>query len=113
MDEKQYVIFNMISENSSTVMAQLDHIRKERKKFICLNDNINHYKEGADLAKLILVDFYETLFPIISQFELPPQYQNRFLHTTELREWCVCVCVCVCGCGVCGCDMQEYLSRNS
>ena len=89
MDEKQYVIFNMISENSSTVMEQLDHIRKERKKFICLNDNINHFKEGADLAKLILVDFYETLFPTPSQFELPSQYQNRFLHVGELREWCV------------------------
>ncbi len=87
MEEKEYVIFNMISENGSTVMAQLDHIRKQRKKFICLNDNIDHSKEGADLAKLILVDFYETFFPTPSQFELPLQYQNRFLHTTELREW--------------------------
>ena len=87
MDEKAYVIFQMVGTNGSTVMNQLDHIRKERKKFICLNDNIDHSKQGADLTKLILVDFYETVFPIPSQFELPPQYQNRFLHTKELREW--------------------------
>ena len=87
VDEKKYVIFQMISENGSIVMSQLDHIRKEKKKFICLNDNINHEREGAELAKLILVDFYETLFPTPSQFELPPQYQNRFLHIRELREW--------------------------
>ena len=33
------------------VMAELDTIRKEQKKFICLNDNINHEKEGADLVR--------------------------------------------------------------
>ena len=32
-------------------MAELDTIRKEQKKFICLNDNINHEKEGADLVR--------------------------------------------------------------
>ena len=32
-------------------MAELDTIRKERKKFICLNDNINHEKEGADMVR--------------------------------------------------------------
>ena len=31
-------------------MAELDTIRKERKKFVCLNDNIDHEKEGADLV---------------------------------------------------------------
>ena len=90
-------------------MAELDTIRKEQKKFICLNDNINHEKEGADLvrdreseklifywcssyiiisqAKLILLDFYESLFPIPSQFELPPEYRNRFLHVDDLNKW--------------------------
>ena len=63
------VAFKMISENTSKVwfyliildwldfkpakqvMAELDTIRKEQKKFICLNDNINHEKEGADLVR--------------------------------------------------------------
>lgn len=65
----------------------LDEIRKRKKKFICLNDNIDHSKHGADLAKLILVDFYESLFPIPSKFEIPGQYRNRFLHLDELKEW--------------------------
>lgn len=65
----------------------LDEIRKHNKKFICLNDNIDHAKRGADLAKLILVDFYESLFPIPSKFEIPGQYRNRFLHLNELKEW--------------------------
>lgn len=59
------------------------------RKFICLNDNIDHSKDGASLAKLVLLDFYESFFPLPSQFELPPQYRNRFLRTTELNEWSV------------------------
>ncbi|XP_038060985.1 N-acetylglucosamine-1-phosphotransferase subunits alpha/beta-like [Patiria miniata] len=27
------------------------------------------------------------IFPIVSQFELPREYRNRFLHVDELREW--------------------------
>lgn len=69
------------------VIMMLDEIRKKRKKFICLNDNIDHSKSGADLSKLILVDFYESLFPHPSQFEIPGNYRNRFLHLHELREW--------------------------
>ena len=65
----------------------LDEIRKEKKKFICLNDNIDHSKEGAELAKIILVDFYESLFPLPSQFEIPGQFRNRFLHLHDLKEW--------------------------
>ena len=38
-------------------------------------------------AKMILLDFYESLYPNPSQFELSPQYRNRFLHTAELNEW--------------------------
>lgn len=65
----------------------LDELRKQKKKFICLNDNIDHTKAGADMAKLILVDFYESLFPHPSQFEIPGSFRNRFLHLDELREW--------------------------
>ena len=36
---------------------------------------------------MILLDFYESLYPTPSQFELSPQYRNRFLHMAELNEW--------------------------
>ena len=65
----------------------LDELRKKKKKFICLNDNIDHSHEGAEMAKLILLDFYESLFPTPSQFELPGHYRNRFLYVDKLKEW--------------------------
>ncbi|XP_048241976.1 N-acetylglucosamine-1-phosphotransferase subunits alpha/beta-like [Haliotis rufescens] len=81
------VTFYMIRTNVSSVVGQLDNVRKHSKKFICLNDNIEHGSEEARTVKAVLQDFYESLFPIPSQFELPREYRNRFLHTDELREW--------------------------
>ena len=75
--------------STAQVVMMLDELRKKRKKFICLNDNIDHSKKGADLAKVVLVDFYESWFPLPSQFELPSNYRNRFLHVHQLREWLV------------------------
>lgn len=36
---------------------------------------------------MVLRDFYESMFPVPSQFELPRQYRNRFLYLWELNEW--------------------------
>lgn len=79
--------FKMINENASLVLQQLDWVRKNQRKFICINDNIDHNKEGADVARMVLRDFYESMFPVPSQFELPRQYRNRFLYLWELNEW--------------------------
>ena len=38
------ITFKMIRTNVSIVVGQLDDIRKNPKKFICLNDNIDHHK---------------------------------------------------------------------
>ena len=38
-------------------------------------------------VKAVLLDFYESILPVASSFELPREYRNRFLHTRELREW--------------------------
>jgi len=81
------VAFHMIRDNASAVLQQLDAIRGKKKKFVCLNDNIDHAKKDAELIKALLVDFYQSLFPIPSQFELQQEYRNRFLHMSELREW--------------------------
>ncbi|CAN7998761.1 unnamed protein product, partial [Ixodes hexagonus] len=84
--EEDYA-FKMIDNNASRVLAQLDGLRKDLKKFICLNDNIDHLNKDSDLVKAVVHDFYESLFPTPSQFELPPEYRNRFLHMRDLREW--------------------------
>lgn len=81
------VAFHMIRDNASAVLHQLDAIRGKKKKFVCLNDNIDHSKKDAELIKALLVDFYQSLFPIPSQFELSQEYRNRFLRVGELTEF--------------------------
>ena len=81
------VTFKMIKNNATHVLKQLDEIRKNKKKFICLNDNIDHDKVNASVVKGILVDFYESLFPTPSQFELPNNVRNQFLNVDELNSW--------------------------
>ncbi|KAK9400033.1 N-acetylglucosamine-1-phosphotransferase subunits alpha/beta [Crotalus adamanteus] len=84
---EEEVAFKMIRTNVSHVVGQLDDIRKNPRKFVCLNDNIDHKHKDAQTVKAVLRDFYESMFPIPSQFELPREYRNRFLHTQELQEW--------------------------
>lgn len=84
---EEEIAFKMIRTNVSHVVGQLDDIRKNPRKFICLNDNINHVHKDAQTVKAVLRDFYESMFPIQSQFELPREYRNRFLHMQDLREW--------------------------
>ncbi|PIK39204.1 putative N-acetylglucosamine-1-phosphotransferase subunits alpha/beta-like [Apostichopus japonicus] len=87
---EEEIAFKMIRTNVSHVIGQLDDVRKNPKKFVCLNDNINHNAEGAKMVKAVLQDYYEAMFPIPSQFELPREYRNRFLHIDELSEcWSV------------------------
>jgi UDP-N-acetylglucosamine-lysosomal-enzyme len=81
------IAFKMIKNNATRVLQQLDGIRKNKKKFICLNDNIEHGEVNASVVKGILVDFYESLFPTQSQFELPDNLKNRFLYVDELKSW--------------------------
>ncbi|TSK13552.1 N-acetylglucosamine-1-phosphotransferase subunits alpha/beta [Bagarius yarrelli] len=84
---EEEIAFKMIRTNVSHVVGQLDDIRKNPRKFICLNDNIDHSHKDASTVKAVLRDFYESMFPLPSQFELPREYRNRFLHMSELQEW--------------------------
>lgn len=106
---EEEIAFKMVRTNVSHVVGQLDDIRKNprwdeksfsflaffcpkasfcmTRKFICLNDNIDHSHKDAATVKAVLRDFYESMFPLASQFELPREYRNRFLHMEELQEW--------------------------
>ncbi|XP_054655956.1 N-acetylglucosamine-1-phosphotransferase subunits alpha/beta-like isoform X2 [Dunckerocampus dactyliophorus] len=81
------IAFKMVRTNVSHVVGQLDDIRKNPRKFVCLNDNIDHAHKDAATVKAVLRDFYDSVFPLPSQFELPKEYRNRFLHMDELQEW--------------------------
>lgn len=102
--EGQYVHFKQINSNVTDVVGQLDEIRSDPRwvqqiffcksskiifrKFICLNDNLD-YTRGSenDFVNSLLYDFYLSLFPFPSEYELPRGYRNRFLHVEELQDW--------------------------
>eukprot|EP00111_Clytia_hemisphaerica_P018309 TCONS_00054184-protein len=79
--------FKMIHNNVTTVLHQLDWVRKNRKKFICINDDLDHDRADSKTIRRVLRDFYESFFPIPSQFELEGKYKNRFLYKRDLEEW--------------------------
>ncbi|KAK5638265.1 hypothetical protein RI129_012560 [Pyrocoelia pectoralis] len=82
------VAFKMLNSNISEVVGHLDEIRRNTKKFICLNDNMDETKySDNDLIRAVLYDFYLSLFPNPSKFELPSDYRNRFLYLDELNQW--------------------------
>jgi UDP-N-acetylglucosamine-lysosomal-enzyme len=86
-DALEYIAFEMIRNNLSVVQDQLNAIRRDPKRFTCLNDNIDHRtRQSRDIVSA-LHDFYEAFQPTRSQFELPIGMRNRFLHTQDLREW--------------------------
>ena len=81
------IAFKMINQNSSKALGHLDWIRKNRRKFICINDNIDHTTDSALTVKALIKEFYISLFPIPTPFELPLNYRNRFTYYDEYMEW--------------------------
>ena len=81
------IAFKMINQNSSKALGHLDWIRKNRRKFICINDNIDHATDSAFTVKSLIKEFYISLFPIPTPFELPYNYRNRFTYYDEYMEW--------------------------
>ncbi|XP_077270789.1 N-acetylglucosamine-1-phosphate transferase subunits alpha and beta isoform X1 [Temnothorax americanus] len=81
-------IFEMLTSNVSLTVQLLDEIRRDPKKFICLNDDIDPIRRSEnEIVRALLNDFYRSLYPLRSTFELPSQYRNRFSHLHELLEW--------------------------
>lgn len=82
------VIFKMLHSNVSHLVGHLDDIRRNPKKFVCLNDNLDPKQETENaMVRAVLRDFYHSFFPLPSKFELPLDMRNRFLHVTELEDW--------------------------
>lgn len=77
-------LFKMIRSNVSLAIKELDEARQTRKKFICLNDDMDPEHAETPLVRELLRDFYESLVPQPSQFELPQGRENVF---RTLDEW--------------------------
>lgn len=82
MDEKE-IDFHMIRTNYTKVQNILDGMRKQRKKFVCLNDDIDHNSPESVLVSRVLEQLYEAYFPEKSAFELPDNQENEFLYYDE------------------------------
>lgn len=81
--------FKMIRSNASLVIKELDELRRTPKKFICLNDDMDpNLAEETQTVRHLLRDYYLSLFPLPSNFELPLDRQNsfRFIWQKETLE---------------------------
>ena len=61
---------------SGTIRA-LDSIRSNQNKFICLNDNLG---DNDYFMHDFLAQFYHSMLPLPSPFELPPGHSNFYLR---------------------------------
>ena len=52
------------------IKAKLDAIRRKPKKFICINDILDHDKSDTEEVLKITKNWYAKMFPKKSQFEL-------------------------------------------
>ncbi|XP_055595451.1 N-acetylglucosamine-1-phosphotransferase subunits alpha/beta [Uranotaenia lowii] len=83
-----YSNFKMLTSNITQVVDALDELRKNPKKFNCINDNLSEDKsEENQLIAALLEDFYLSLFPVRSQFELENNYRNRFQYYDDYQAW--------------------------
>ncbi|XP_075168953.1 N-acetylglucosamine-1-phosphate transferase subunits alpha and beta [Haematobia irritans] len=79
--------FMMLTSNVSNVVESLDKIRRSPRKFNCINDNMDPHHEDNKLIRQFLDDFYLSFFPHRSQFELHPQYRNKFDNWRDYMKW--------------------------
>eukprot|EP01117_Protostelium_nocturnum_P010349 TRINITY_DN3721_c0_g1_i2.p1 TRINITY_DN3721_c0_g1~~TRINITY_DN3721_c0_g1_i2.p1 ORF type:complete len:1019 (-),score=326.23 TRINITY_DN3721_c0_g1_i2:164-3220(-) len=84
--DTEQVAFLMIGLNHTNVEAWLDGVRERRHKFICLNDNLNYSDPRAPEVLKVVKNFYTSLFPHKSSFELADGVENPFLHLDEFPE---------------------------
>nr|XP_057934629.1 N-acetylglucosamine-1-phosphotransferase subunits alpha/beta-like isoform X2 [Doryrhamphus excisus] len=84
---EQEIHFKLIKNDRAMNVLHFKDIRDNDKKFICLNDDIDHSKSNAAEVKAMLAEFYKEMFPQPSQYELPKNNSNRFLHMDDLQEW--------------------------
>ncbi|XP_054647640.1 N-acetylglucosamine-1-phosphotransferase subunits alpha/beta-like isoform X2 [Dunckerocampus dactyliophorus] len=79
--------YKYITNNVDSASHQFKDVLTHPKKFICINDGIDHTENKSKEVKAKLAKFYQDMFPQPSTFELPINKSNRFLYRDELWEW--------------------------
>ena len=86
VDDKD-VTFKMLKSNSTKVRTDLDYVRRSPKKFICLNDNMDHGSSLEHTENIHqLAEFYQTMFPNPSPFEHSSGKENTFLYKSRDQD---------------------------
>lgn len=80
--DKEHVAFEMIGDNYTISVNQLDSVRARQSKFVCINDNMVNPTPELEKA---LRSFYEAFFPEPCVFELPPGQRNPTLYLDEYK----------------------------
>lgn len=91
------VAFVMVKNNDTDLQGKLDGIRRDRHKFICLNDNLHHDDPNTVIVKKMLRDFYDSILPNESDFEKKTK-SNRFKMQAFLF-WLIPAMCCMALCG--------------
>lgn len=81
-DTEKEVGFIMVGDDDKGVQEKLDGFLKNRNAFICINDNMNKTHPNPKVLEA-LHQFYQTLVPTPSQFELPQGVRNSRLHLDD------------------------------
>jgi len=79
----QEIAFHMVADNISKLLTELDNIRYNRPKFICLNDDMDKSHINEKILNALHA-FYESLLPLPSSFELAIGRLNRNIYLNEL-----------------------------
>ncbi|XP_039956130.1 N-acetylglucosamine-1-phosphotransferase subunits alpha/beta isoform X1 [Bactrocera neohumeralis] len=80
--------FMMLTSNITDVVDGFDKIRRNPRKFNCINDNLEPLLvEDNELIRHLLEDFYLSFFPRRSSFELQFEYRNRFTTWHDYQRW--------------------------
>ncbi|XP_041563546.1 N-acetylglucosamine-1-phosphotransferase subunits alpha/beta [Drosophila elegans] len=80
--------FMMLTSNLTEVVESLDRMRRNPRKFNCINDNLDaNRSEDNEMVRHLLEDFYLSFFPRRSKFELPPQFRNRYASWRDYQRW--------------------------
>ncbi|XP_016971565.2 N-acetylglucosamine-1-phosphotransferase subunits alpha/beta [Drosophila rhopaloa] len=80
--------FMMLTSNLTEVVESLDRLRRNPRKFNCINDNLDaNRSEDNEMVRHLLEDFYLSFFPRRSKFELPPQFRNRYASWRDYQRW--------------------------
>ncbi|KAH8252858.1 hypothetical protein KR032_002248 [Drosophila birchii] len=80
--------FMMLTSNITEVVESLDRLRRNPRKFNCINDNLDaNRSEDNEIVRHLLEDFYLSFFPRRSKFELPPQFRNRYASWRDYQRW--------------------------